>query len=257
MAELNAIVAHLDGLLRTAAVPDYAGAMNGLQLAGAREVRRVAAAVDFSTAIAREAVRAEAQLLLVHHGMFWGAPQPIVGSRYDALSSLIAHGVGVYSSHLPLDAHPQLGNNVLLAQALGLEPSAGFATFKTIEVGVSGESDIPTSTLLERVTAFARQWGGSVVAPVLAPGRITRRWAICTGAGADSDTIREAQVRAIDTMIVGEGPHHTAVQARDLDIVIMYAGHYATETIGIRALAEHLARQFRLDWVFLDAPTGL
>lgn len=257
MAAATDIAASLDRLLRTREVPDYSGAMNGLQLATRREVRRVAAAVDFSRVAVDEIVRAEGQLLIVHHGMFWGEPQPITGVRYDMIAALIEHGIAVYSSHLPLDLHPELGNNVLLARSLGLEPTAGFARFKDVEIGVSGESDVPTAELLERVRGFARVWGGNAVASAFAPGRRTRRWAACTGAGADADTIRDAVARRIDTMIVGEGPHHTAVQARDLGIVIVYAGHYATETLGVRALAQHVAAEFELEWIFVDAPTGL
>ena len=251
------IADYLDRLLRTRDVPDYPGALNGLQLASSTAVHRVAAAVDFSGTIVRQAVRADAQLLLVHHGMFWGAPQPITGWRYEALSALIENRIAVYSSHLPLDLHPELGNNVLLARELGLRPTEAFATFKTVAIGVSGESDISTSALLERVSSFSRQWGGNVVSREWEPARVTRRWGICTGAGADVDTLREAVERGIDTMIVGEGPHHTAVQARDLGIVIMYAGHYATETLGVRALAATVAGEFGLESVFLDAPTGL
>jgi dinuclear metal center YbgI/SA1388 family protein len=257
MAPLAAIVRYLDRVLRTEEIPDYPGALNGLQLSGTADVRRIAAAVDFSADTARQATAADAQLLVVHHGMFWGAPQPIVGSRYDAIAPLIANGIGVYSSHLPLDLHPDIGNNVLLARSLGLRPTGGFATYKGMEIGVRGEGEIHTATLLERVRSFSQQWGGHVIASAFPDSRITRNWGICTGAGADTDTIREAASRGLDTMIVGEGPHHGAVQARDLDIVIMYAGHYATETLGVRALADRLAREFRIDWLFLDAPTGL
>lgn len=257
MADASAIIAYLDRLLRTREIPDYPGALNGLQLAGTRDVRRVGSAVDFAAITAREATRADVQLLLVHHGMFWGAPQPIIGARYDGLASLIRHGTAVYSSHLPLDLHPELGNNTLLARALGLDPSAGFAAFKNVEIGVSGTSELKTSTLVDRVRSFAREWGGDVVVNSVTEDRMTRRWGICTGAGADSETIREAAERGIDTLIVGEGPHHSAVQARDLDIVIVYAGHYATETLGVRALGEHIAKEFELESVFLHAPTGL
>lgn len=257
MASISEIAAYLDDLLKTSEIPDYPGAINGLQLTTRLEIHRVATAVDYSGVVVREAVLAGAQLLLVHHGMFWGAPMPITGSRYTVLTALIENGVSVYSSHLPLDLHPQLGNNVLLAETLGLEPSGGFARFKGLEIGVSGEGEIATADLLERARSFAQQQGGSLITTVFPEGRLTRRWGVCTGAGADGDTIREAVERGIDTMIVGEGPHHTAVQARDLDIVIMYAGHYATETLGVRALGVHLAKEFHLESVFLDAPTGL
>jgi len=256
-AALRAVVDALDSELRTRDVPDYSGAVNGLQLANAGAVRRVAAAVDFSRAAAEGAVAAGASLLVVHHGMFWGGAQPIVGPAYDRLRVLLAHDVAVYASHLPLDAHPTLGNNALLARELGLVPNGGFARFKTIDVGVSGESEVPTAELAARAAAFAERWGGSVRHTPVAPGRVTRRWGICTGAGASTDTLREAGERGIDTIVVGEGPHHTAVDAAERDVVVIYAGHYATETLGVRALGAWLEARFALPWSFVGEPTGL
>jgi len=121
----------------------------------------------------------------------------------------------------------------------------------------SGSARMPTRTLVDRCCELAAECGGNVVATPYSADRLTRHWGICTGAGADSDTLREAVERGLDTMIVGEGPHHTAVQARDLGIVVIYAGHYATETLGIRALGEHIASEFDIESLFLEAPTGL
>lgn len=250
------VVAHLDALLRTSEIPDYPNALNGLQLASRRMVARVAAAVDFSSLTAREAIDRRADLLLLHHGMFWGGMQPMVGPRFERLAALIDAGVAVYASHLPLDMHPELGNNVLLAREIGLEPTGGFARHGAAEIGVRGESDLLTSAIAERVATFAARHGHTLVSTPIAATRRTRRWGICTGAGASTATIGEAMERGIDTIIVGEGPHHTAVEARDLGLVVMYAGHYATETLGVRALAEHLARVFGIEAVFIDAPTG-
>lgn len=257
MARAQAIAERLDALLRTAEIPDYAGALNGLQFANRGDVRRVATAVDFSSHTVREAVAARAQMLLVHHGMFWSGLQAVTGLAYERYRDLVTHDIAVYSAHLPLDMHPELGNNALLARRLGLEPSSGFARYKTIDVGLSGSADADTITLVERARQLTREAGGEAVVTPFDGARRTRRWAICTGAGADSDTIREAAERDIDTLIVGEGPHHTAVQARDLGIVVVYAGHYATETLGIRALGEYVAREFGVEAQFLDAPTGL
>ena len=257
MPRAEVVADWFDALLKTSEIPDYPGAVNGLQLANRKDIRKLACAVDFSTHIVHEAVRVAADMLLVHHGMFWAGTRPITGNVYEQLATLIEGDVAVYSSHLPLDLHPEVGNNTLLARELGLDPIAGFARYKTIDVGVSGVSDVETAILVERAREFARAHGGDAVATPFASGRHTQRWGICTGAGADSDTIREAVDRGIDTMIVGEGPHHTAVQARDLGIVIVYAGHYATETLGVRALADHAAKQFGLDVQFLNAPTGL
>jgi dinuclear metal center YbgI/SA1388 family protein len=254
---LASIVDHLDALLRTAEFPDYPGALNGLQLANRSPVRRVAAAVDCSRRVIEAAVACEANLLLVHHGMFWGGAQRLVGPRYERLRLLMDHDIAVYSSHLPLDAHPTLGNNALLARTLGLEPTRGFAREQSILIGVAGDTDLPTTELVVRADAFARPHGGRTHATVFDAARRTRRWAICTGAGASSTTIREAVDDEIDTLIVGEGPHHTAVDAPEHGLVIIYAGHYATETLGVTALAKLVGEQFGLAWSFIDAPTGL
>ena len=257
MPRVSEIASYLDGLLRTTDVPDYPGAVNGLQLASSREIERIAAAVDFSRTVTRKAVAAGAQLLIVHHGMFWSAPQPITGWRYETLAALIEHGVAVYSSHLPLDLHPQFGNNVLLARHLGLEPTGGFVAFQGVSIGVSGDTEMSTAELANRLRNFSSEHGGHLVAPAFDPRRVTKRWGICTGAGADNDSIREATQRGIDTIIVGEGPHHTAVLARDLDLVVLYGGHYATETLGVRALAHHIATKYSLESFFIEEPTGL
>jgi dinuclear metal center YbgI/SA1388 family protein len=257
MTRLAEVARYLDETLRTSEIPDYPNALNGIHLENRGEIHRIAAAVDFSSLTVQRAIETRAQLLLVHHGMFWGGAQQLVGQSYDRIAALVAADVAVYSSHLPLDVHPELGNNVLLARRLGLEPSAGFARYKTIDVGVSGESDIPTDALVQSMSALAQQHGGVVVVTPTSPARKTRRWGICTGAGASSETLSEAIARGLDTLIVGEGPHHTAVQARDAGITIVYGGHYVTETLGIDALARVTARKFSIDAVFIDAPSGL
>lgn len=257
MPTLTAIADHLDQLLRTREIPDYAPALNGVQLENRGEIVKVAAAVDFSRRVVEQTIAREANLLLVHHGIFWGGLRPITGQLYDRIAPLIRHDIAVYASHLPLDAHPELGNNVLLARELGLEPTGGFARYQTIDVGVQGMSEIETHTLIERARAVAKRHGGDAIATPSADSRMTRRWGICTGAGADASTIREAVAAELDTLIVGEGPHYTAVEAADLGLTIIYVGHYATETFGVCALAQHLGEQFGLPWEFIEAPTGL
>lgn len=257
MTQLAEIAAFLDDVLQIASVPDYPGALNGVQLANRGEIERIATAVDFSTAAVNGAIDSGARLLLVHHGMFWGSPQPIVGHRYGRIRALLEHNVAVYSAHLPLDVHPELGNNALLAARLGLEPSGGFASSQGRTIGLSGRADVPTRLLVDRVTELSKEFGGTLVATPFDPRQITRAWGLCTGAGADSSTLREAAERGLDTIIVGEGPHHTAVEARDLGIVVLYAGHYATETLGVRALGEAVAARFGVSSTFVDAPTGL
>jgi len=257
MTDLATIVTYLDRVLDTDGIPDYPGALNGVQLANRAPIRRIAASVDISRRVIEHAARERADLLIVHHGMFWGGVQRFTGAAYERVRLLVEHDIAVYASHLPLDAHPTYGNNVLLARVLGLEPGGGFARYKTLDIGVRGESDIETSELFRRADEFARLHGGAARGVLGQPERRTRRWGICTGAGASSDTLLEAQALALDTLIVGEGPHHTAVAADDAGLAVIYAGHYATETLGVRAIADHLTSTFGIPSTFIDAPTGL
>ncbi|HJU67027.1 MAG TPA: Nif3-like dinuclear metal center hexameric protein [Gemmatimonadaceae bacterium] len=251
------IARHLDATLRVEEIPDFAGALNGIQVETEAPISRVAAAVDARERTIRAAVDADANLLLVHHGLFWSGTQPLRGAFLRRVRLLLEHQVAVYSAHLPLDMHPELGNNALLARELGLEPSAGFARYKTIDIGVSGTCDIPTAELVTRTARFARAHGHEVRTAGPVDGKVSQRWAICTGAGAGQETLREAAGARIDTLIVGEGPHWTAIDAEEAGLTIIYAGHYATETLGVRALAAHVGDTFDLPWLFLDAPTGL
>lgn len=247
----------LDARLAAEGHPDYPGALNGLQVDHRGPVRSIAAAVDASLRSIESAAAHGANFLLVHHGLFWGGAQRITGATYARLHRLMEADLAVYASHLPLDAHPQVGNNTLLARELGLVPAEPFASYQGAAIGVAGTSDVSTDELAAAAGAFAHQHGGVARTSMRAPGRRTRRWAICTGAGASSETLREAEARGIDTLIVGEGPHHTAVDAPEHGLVIIYAGHYATETLGVRAVAAELAGAFGLPWEFLPAPTGL
>jgi dinuclear metal center YbgI/SA1388 family protein len=254
---LEQVAVHLDTLLRTTEIPDYPGALNGVQVEHAGPVRRCAVAVDASLQTIRGAIESGANLLIVHHGLFWSGVQPLRGRFYERTRLLIQNDLAVYSSHLPLDLHPIHGNNALLAHALGLEPTGAFARFQSISVGVMGDTDAETDALVTRVRSIATREGGSVLAVNVEPGRRTRRWAICTGAGASSETLREAAAAGVDTLIVGEGPHHTAVEAQELRIAVIYAGHYATETFGVRALGAAVEHAFGIPWSFVPAPTGL
>ena len=257
MATIHEVAKYADELLGTDQIPDYPAALNGLQLENGADIKGIASAVDFSTRAIRGAIDQRANLLILHHGMFWNGFEQLTGPSYQRLRLLIENDIAVYSSHLPLDRHPKLGNNVLLAKELGLQPTGDFAKYDSIFIGIRGESDIDTVDLAERAKRFANAHGGDVRLTSIPKKRRTRRWGMCTGAGASSDTIKEAIKTGIDTLIVGEGPHHTAVQAEENDLAIIYAGHYATETLGVRALAEHLGEKYKVPATFINAPTGL
>ena len=254
---LDDVARHLDTMLRTHEVPDYPGAMNGVQVEHDGPVTRCAVAVDASLHTIDAAATSNANLLVVHHGLFWGGSQPLRGHIFQRVRRLLANDIAVYSSHLPLDLHPTLGNNAILARTLELTPSAGFAHFQSVAVGVMGDADLDTASLAARCDALARREGGRLVTVGVTSQRRTRRWALCTGAGASSDTLREASAAGVDTLIVGEGPHHTAVEASELGIAVLYLGHYATETFGVRALGDEIERTFGIPWSFIEAPTGL
>lgn len=257
MTTVDEVAAYSDELLRTGSIPDYSSALNGLQFQASGPLRGIAAAVDFSTRAIEGAKELNANLLIVHHGMFWGGLVPLTGAAYRRAQLLFNYGIAVYSSHIPLDCHPALGNNVLLARELGLTPSKEFARYQGIFIGAAGDSDIATKSLADKAVSFARKYGHQTRTTPIAEGRRTRRWGICSGAGAAADTLQEAIDAGIDTLIVGEGPHWTAITAEENDLVIIYAGHYATETLGVCALAQHLAEKYSVPWDFVSAPTGL
>jgi len=248
---LSALVNYCDRLLRTADVQDYDGAANGLQVANRGTVTRIAATVDASLATVRMAVEADADLLIVHHGLFWSASHPWTGQRHELLRLLIEHDLAVYSSHLPLDAHPKLGNNARLCAALGLRRLRPFFFEKGQFLGFQTATDITRAELAKRLhSALGAQ-------PILLPGggEVCRRIGVVTG-GAGSQ-LKLAAKEGVDTFITGEGPHWTYALAEELGLNVFYGGHYATETFGVKALAADLSRRFRVPWMFLDHPTGL
>lgn len=249
--ELSALARYADGVLKTGEFTDWPGAVNGLQVSNRGMVTRIAAAVDASLTTARMALAEKADLLVVHHGLFWGPSHPWTGRRYELIRELVEGNLAVYSSHLPLDAHPTLGNNALLAKAIGLRNLKPFFFEKGRQLGMRGELKVTRSQLLKRLE------NATGVAAKLLPGgseRCQRIGIVTGGAGAE---MRIAAAEGVDTFITGEGPHWTYVMAEDLGLNVFYGGHYATETFGVKALAAHLSRKFSIPWVFLDHPTGL
>jgi dinuclear metal center YbgI/SA1388 family protein len=249
--QLRTVVDHCDRVLRTSEVQDWDGAVNGLQVENSGKVTRIAAAVDASLVTVRRAIEAGADLLIVHHGLFWSPSHPWTGRRYQLLRTLLEGDLAVYSSHLPLDLHPRLGNNAGLSRAIGLRRGSPFFFEKGANIGLRFEQTLSRDTLQARLTrALGR-------APILLPGgpSVCRRIGIVTGgAGAE---LKKAAREGVDTFITGEGPHWTFALAEDLGVNVFYGGHYATETFGVKALAESLSRKFRVPWSFIDHPSGL
>jgi dinuclear metal center YbgI/SA1388 family protein len=250
------IAAWLDAELHVATTPDYSGAHNGLQVDRRPPVACIAAAVDASRRTIAAAIDAGAHLLIVHHGLFWGGAQPLRGVVFEKYAAMLESGLAVYSAHLPLDRHPVHGNNALLAQALGLSPGGEWLEYKGTMIGVTAHAEVTTATLTERARTFAASHGHALVATPFARDRISRHIAICSGGGASSESLRAAVAIGADTLIVGEGPHHTAVDAEELGLVVLYAGHYATETLGVQSIAAAVSARWQVPWSFIPAPTG-
>lgn len=248
---LKTIVARCDKILRTRETGDYDGAANGLQVENSGAVTRIAAAVDASLATVKLAITAKADLLVVHHGLFWSPRQPWTGKNYELLRLLIQNNLAIYSSHLPLDAHSKLGNNAQLCAALGLKNLKPFFLTHGQTIGFKSQTKISRTNLakkLERATGAK---------PKIIPGgnAMCERIGIVTG-GAGGD-LKLAAAEGVDTFITGEGPHWTFALAEELGLNVLYGGHYATETFGVKALVAHLSKKFKLPWEFLDHPTNL
>lgn len=251
--QLESLIQYTGEYLGLADHPDYPGALNGLQVDGPDLVERIATAVDASEASIIAAAEREADLLIVHHGLFWGGLRPLTGPFYRRVQALIKNGIALYSCHLPLDGHGEVGNSALLARALGLELEGRFAAYKGAEVGWIGRLEEPLD--LDALTARAADvLGGAIHTIPGGSGRIDRV-GVVTGGGASF--IAEAAEAGLDALVTGEGPHHAHFDAMELGINVLFGGHYATETFGVRALGEHLAERFSLSCEFIDQPTGL
>lgn len=251
MTEAKVVFGFLDALLGASADADYPGALNGLQVEGPSRVSRVAVAVDASEEVIHGAVAEGAQLLLVHHGLFWDPERRVTGRRFRKLQALLRGGTALYSSHLPLDRHPDVGNGALLLRSLGLEPTHPFGFWKDLPAGWAADTTLALNTLVDRVALALHD-----EVQVIRGGPATvARVAVVTGAGASF--LEEAAREGIDTLITGEAPHHAFHDATELGVNLVLAGHYRTETLGVKAVAERLEEQFGLSWVFLDHPSGL
>lgn len=250
--QLHSLVNYLDEYLHTPEIADYGP--QGLQVeAGEEDVHQVALSTDSALPVIDDAVRAGAQLLIVHHGLFWGSTEPLRGPFGRRVRRLFETNLSLYAAHLALDAHPEVGNNAVLARWLGLQISDWWAEVKGTRIGVL--ADAPAGWTRDDLLAAVRATlPGQPLVQLYGPSQV-RRVAILSGSGADL----MAQVPALgaDTYITGETSHAAYYSAQELGLNVVYAGHYATETLGVRALGQHLAERFGLATFWIDHPTGL
>lgn len=251
MASLNEIVRYTDGYLRVGEIGDWENARNGLQIENSGRVTRIGAAVDVSTRVLRLAAKKNVDLLIVHHGLFWRGLQPVTGALQRQLKLAFENDIALYGAHLPLDVHSEVGNNAQLAKVLGLKSPTPFFEEKGSLIGVKARSLQTREALVGMLRKVLR---GPVKNFNFGPKKAGSIGIITGGAG--SEIYRVAQDK-IDMFITGEAPHWAAVAAEELGMNLVLGGHYATETFGVKALAAHLSKKFRVPFEFIDCPTGL
>jgi dinuclear metal center YbgI/SA1388 family protein len=244
MPTLDEMVAYCDRRTRRAAFQDSPGACNGLQVANNGRVTRIGAAVDAGLAPFEQAVSAGVDFLLVHHGLFWSPLRPVTGLAYRKLSVLVHGNCALYSSHLPLDAHREIGNNALLARQLRLKPGRWFLEHEGETIGCIAPSRMRRAELRRKLaTLYPR------VVAIEFGSAAPRAVAFCSGSGQDA--VRELTPSGVDTLVTGELREEWFNFAQEHRLNLYACGHYATETHGVKALAAELAKKFRLPWEFI------
>lgn len=251
MAKLSDLVAYCDRRTRRTAFEDYPGSCNGLQLANRGQVSKIGAAVDAGVIPFQRAVAAEIDFLIVHHGMYWDMPRPLTGPAYDRVATLINGNCALYSSHLPLDSHPQIGNNALLARQLKLKLGRGFMPNAGGDVGgialSRGMSRAELRAKLEKLypRVIAIEYGSPT----------PREIAFCSGSGYSA--VSHLAKAGVDTLVTGEVREEIFNRAQEERLNLYLCGHYATEVHAVQALAAELAKRFRLPWEFVATENPL
>ncbi len=250
--EMKYVVEFLDDALDIQKIPDYSGAHNGLQVENDGRLNVVAAAVDASEPVIRKAVDAGADLLIVHHGLFWQGVEKITGPFYRKIKLALDHNLAIYSAHIPLDIHPLWGNNALLANAIGMDSSETYGDFKGFPLGLKQKLECSLDELVSKVEVAV---GGEVH---VCPGKGQQVGTVGVITGGAGSEVKAMHAAGIDTFITGEGPHWSYPLAEELGLNVIYGGHYATETFGVRQVSEVVTEKFGLSKpLFIDHPTGL
>jgi dinuclear metal center YbgI/SA1388 family protein len=243
------LVRYLDDYLQAAQGADYGP--NGLQVEGRSEVRKVVTGVSACGELFAHAAAVGGDAVLVHHGIFWrGTPYPLVGVQYRRVAALIEAGLSLIAYHLPLDRHPEVGNNALAARAFGLVDLAPFALHEGLPVGYRGRfpSPIAAAELVDRCREI---FGREPLAFAAGPDPLSTLGIVSGGAQGE---FRQAIAEGLDAYLTGEVSEWVMNLAREAGVHYLAAGHYATERLGIRALGEHLADRFEIDVEFFDVP---
>ncbi|MBF0582945.1 MAG: Nif3-like dinuclear metal center hexameric protein [Magnetococcales bacterium] len=252
MISLTQLEQYANTLLKTATISDYAP--NGVQVRGRAEVRRLVTGVSACQDLFQAATEQGADLVLVHHGMFWDKePRVVEGGLKKRLKWLLEHDMTLMAYHLPLDCHPQLGNNIQILNRLHLEAGEPFGLYRNSHLSFIGQAPLPLS-LPEFVGQLRALFGGEPLVLPFGPETV-QRIAVCSGAAPE--LLREAKQKGADLFLSGEAAEPVYHFAREEEIHFVAAGHHRTEMFGVQALGEHLANQFALEHQFIDIPNPL
>ena len=241
---------YLDNLLEINSIRDAPQALNGLQIQNRGEIKKIGLAVDLCQATIDLAIEKQCQMLFVHHGAFWSGLQPIRGKHYEKLSTMIQGNLGLYSAHIPLDIHPIYGNNRVLADLIELENLETFGEYDGIKIGFKGS--IPTISAENLAKKLEKKLNTRV--KVIGDGKINTVGLVTGGA---ADIIKQAIQENLDCFITGEGSNHHFHEAIEGNCILIFAGHYATETGGVKSIGKHLREKFGIESEYLYYPTGL
>ena len=253
MVPVSDVIGMLDALLDPERFEDFAP--NGLQVPGAGQVGRIITGVSASVHLHERAAQEGAQLVLVHHGLFWrGMPQHVDAALHRRLKPLFLHDIGLAAYHLPLDGHPEVGNNALLAQRIGCSSTAPFAEHKGTPIGVAGRFDGDGVDARELVARVHEATDREPLVLDFGPARIR---SIGIVSGAASDFLGDAIAQGLDAFLTGEPAERVMTQAREAGVHFLAAGHYATETFGVRRLGELLQERFGIEHLFVDDPNPI
>jgi dinuclear metal center YbgI/SA1388 family protein len=252
--ELDRMIRYLDDYLRISDFVDRSN--NGLQIEGRSEVGRVGFAVDAGQEAFDKAAAAKVDLLIVHHGLFWGEPLMVTGYHKRRLHTVLQAGFSVYGAHLPLDAHPVVGNNIEMARLLGLHAVGTFDNHQGRDIGIVAAASLTEGAPLQLTELQRRMSHGLGVQAAIWPFREqVQSVGIITGSARGS--LSNAIAAGLDGLMCGEMDHMSYNNAKDAGIGVVLGGHFMTETLGLKALARHLEKEQGLDTVWINAPTGL
>lgn len=248
---LHEVTAYLDNYLNSAAFSDDAA--NGLQVENSGSVEKIAVAVDACLETIEGAKAAGCTMLIVHHGLFWGRPFVLTGAVYQRISAVVKADIALYAAHLPLDAHPEVGNNAQIARKMGLSAIEPFARHHGQLIGMKGAFSVP------QPLAAAAELAEAIIGTChellhFGPHEI-KTVGVVTGSASDPDLISELHDQSIDLFVTGEPKHGAYYLVQELGLNIFYGGHYNTERFGPRALGEHVQKKLGLPAVFIDAPS--